>query len=536
MLWNKLHLRTRIVFGYGLIIILGAALVVFLLIRTNRLNAQIRELSAEVTSEATTGTHLAAQVAATQQLIDRYLQQPVPDNLKAAKESLQTLTTEVEAARPRLVEPEQRQRRDNLSGELLAYQDSFQRLGALLETQHATQTNLSINLSLATATLNKAISDYLRTNKPDPFVLSAFVRAQQQLQLANLVSARLITEQVEKISENALDELNQADFDLQFQHDRLNPTIQTAISYVLENTQHTRTTISLYTSNLAQLRQQRDTLLNIQGGQLKSQADAIASAALDRLASATNELERQGEQTQQLTILALILTLLVAAAFSWLLPRTMTNPLLQLVDATRRLNQGDYGVVVTTRDGSEIGQLAASFNQMSTALSQEREQVLCQQEALTQQNQELEHTLSELQTATAAREQLAVAVRTLSVPVLPILNQVLLIPLVGEIDAERAQILLERLLDGITIGRARIAIIDITGVPLVDESLVDWLIKATSAARLMGARCILVGIGPEVAQALVASGADLANLTTRADLRSAVEYAVRGNGVTSAKV
>ena len=312
-----------------------------------------------------------------------------------------------------------------------------------------------------------------------------------------------------------------------------NTAIQTNINYVLENTQRTRTTISQYTSNLAQIRQQRNTLLNIQGGQLKSQADAIAGAALDHLTSATNELERQGQQTQQLTILALILTLLVTATFSWLLPRTMTKPLLQLVDATKRLNQGDYGVVVTTRDGSEIGQLAASFNQMSTALGHEREQVLRQQGALTKQNQELEHTLAELQAATAAREQLAMTVRTLSVPVLPILEQVLLIPLVGEIDSERAQILLERLLDGITTGRARIAIIDITGVPLVDESLVDWLMQATSAARLMGARCILVGIGPEVAQALVASGADLTHLTTRSDLRSAVEYAVRGNRLTS---
>ncbi len=536
MLWNNLHLRTRIVFGYGLIIILGAALVLFLLIRTSGLNAQIRELSAEVTSEAAAGTHLTAQVATTQQLIDRYLQQPVPNNLHAANASLPLLATEIENARTRLIDPEQRQRRDNLSGELVAYQDSFQRLIMLLETQRATQTNLSTNLSLATTGLNIAISDYLRAGNPDPLVLSAFVRAQQQLQLANQGSTRLISEQVEQISESAIDGLNQTTVSLQFQHGQLNTAIQNNINNVLENTQRTRAIISQYATNLAQIRQQRDTLLNIQGGQLKSQADTIASAALDRLASATNELEHQGEQTQQLTILALILTLLVAATFSWLLPRTMTKPLLLLVDATKRLNQGDYGVVVTTRDGSEIGQLAASFNQMSTALSQEREQVLRQQAALTQQNQDLEHTLTELLAATTAREQLAVTVRALSVPVLPILNQVLLIPLVGEIDAERAQILLERLLDGITTGRARIAIIDITGVPLVDESLVDWLMQATSAAQLMGARCILVGIGPEVAQALVASGADLANLTTRSDLRSAVEYAVRGNGFTSAKV
>jgi rsbT co-antagonist protein RsbR len=533
MLWNNLHLRTRILFGYGLIMLLSAVLVLFLLARTSSLNAQIRKLSAEVTSEAATGTHLAAQEGATQQLIDRYLQQTVPENLQTANASLQTLTTAIDDARPMLVDPEQRQRRDNLSGELLAYQDSFQRLSALLENQRTAQTNLNINLSLATSALNSAISEYLRDDNPDPFVLSAFVRAQQQLQVTNLLSTRLITEQTEKLSENALDQLNQVDFNLKFKNSLSNARIQTAIDSVLENTQLIRATISQYSTNLARIRQQRNTLLNVQGGQLKSLSDAIAGAALERLTSATNELERQGEQTQQLTILALILTLLVAAAFSWLLPRTMTTPLLQLVDATKRLNQGDYGVVVTTRDGSEIGQLANSFNQMSAALRQEREQVLHQQVALTQQNQELEHTLAELQSATTAREQLTVTIRTLSVPVLPILKQVLLIPLVGEIDAERAQIMLERLLDGITTGRARIVIIDITGVPLVDESIVDWLMRATSAARLMGANCVLVGIGPEVAQALVASGANLASLTTRADLRSAVEYAARGNRVIS---
>jgi rsbT co-antagonist protein RsbR len=533
MRWNNLHLRTRILLGYGLIIVLGAALVLFLLARMNGLNTQIRELSAEVTSEAATGTHLAAQVGATQQLIDRYLQQTVPENLQTANASLQTLTTAVEDARTKLADPEQRQRRDNLSGELVSYQDSFQRLSTLLENQHTAQTTLNTNLSLATSALNNAISQYLREDKPDPFVLSAFVRAQQQLQVANLLSARLIAEQTEKLSENALDQLDQVDSNLTFKNKLSDATIQTAIDYVLENTQRTRATISQHATYLAQIRQQRNTLLNVQGGQLKSISDTIAGAALARLTSATNELERQGEQTQQLTILALLLTLLVTAVFGWLLPRTMTKPLLQLVDATKRLNQGDYGVVVTTRDASEIGQLASSFNQMSTALSHEREQVRHQQGALMQQNQDLEHALAELQAAIVAREQLTMTVRTLSVPVLPILEQVLLIPLVGEIDTERAQIMLERLLEGITTGRARIAIIDITGVPLVDESMVDWLMQATSAARLMGARCILVGIGPEVAQALVASGANLASLTTRADLRSAVEYAARDNRITS---
>ena len=111
----------------------------------------------------------------------------------------------------------------------------------------------------------------------------------------------------------------------------------------------------------------------------------------------------------------------------------------------------------------------------------------------------------------------------------------ILIPLVGEIDAARGEMLLDRLLERVTAQRAQIAILDITGVPVVDASVVDWLLKATISARLLGARCILVGISPEVAQTIVASGADLAALTTRADLRSAVEYAGRTVGITIAR-
>ena len=87
--------------------------------------------------------------------------------------------------------------------------------------------------------------------------------------------------------------------------------------------------------------------------------------------------------------------------------------------------------------------------------------------------------------------------------------------------------MLERLLAGVSEQRARIAILDVTGVPFVDTEVVDWLVRASAATSLLGAQCVLVGISPEVAQALVASSANLNRLITRANLRSAVEYAMR---------
>jgi rsbT co-antagonist protein RsbR len=531
MLWHNLRLRHRILLGYGLMLLLIVALALFLMLRADSLNRQIRSLSAEVATETTAGTRLAAAVATTQQAVDRYFQQPTPDNLGTATEALEHLTAEIGYVRATLVSPQQRSRLDNLAGKLALYRSSFQTLSALLEAQRITRGRMNDSFFDATNNLNKALTAYLHVENADLSAITRFVRAQQHLQLAILWSVRLIGEQTDDLGQHAIEELTQANSTLTFQRDRTDGETREAIELVLKNAELSRIAIAEYTSYLAQIRQQRNTLLNEQGGQLQSEADAIASVALNRLTTTTSDLERQSQLTQQLTVVALVLTLIVAAAFGWLLPRTMTRPLMELVAATKRLMQGDYDVVVATRDRSEIGELAAAFNQTTAALSQQRAEVVRQQVALAEQNHELEQTLAELHASTTVREQLADTVKTLSVPVVPILDGVLLLPLVGEIDSQRAQLLLERLLEGITTHRARMAILDITGVPIVDLSLVDWLLKATWAAQLMGARCVLVGIGPEVAQAIVANGADLTSLTTRADLRSAVEHAARDRGL-----
>jgi rsbT co-antagonist protein RsbR len=245
------------------------------------------------------------------------------------------------------------------------------------------------------------------------------------------------------------------------------------------------------------------------------------------LPAVAHDLRTQTRQDQQVVALALGLALVLAFMAATGLARTITQPLEDLVQATDRLNRGDFTRRIPRTDWSEIGRLARAFNRMTHTLKMQRDELLRGQADLEQRNRDLEYALAEIKTSAAAREALSATIRTLSVPVVPILEHVLVVPLVGDIDAERAHLLLDHLLRGIAAQRARIAILDVTGVPCIDSTTADWLLQATQAARLLGARCFLVGIRPEVAEALVASGADLTDLTTRADLRSAVEYALR---------
>jgi rsbT co-antagonist protein RsbR len=115
----------------------------------------------------------------------------------------------------------------------------------------------------------------------------------------------------------------------------------------------------------------------------------------------------------------------------------------------------------------------------------------------------------------------------LSTPLIPISARVTVMPLIGAIDSARAQQVLETLLEGIANSGARIAILDITGVPVVDTQVANALIRAAHAVKLLGAEAILTGIRPEVAQTLVGLGADLSGITTHGSLQSAIAYATR---------
>jgi rsbT co-antagonist protein RsbR len=119
------------------------------------------------------------------------------------------------------------------------------------------------------------------------------------------------------------------------------------------------------------------------------------------------------------------------------------------------------------------------------------------------------------------------ALRELSTPVLQLRQGVLVQPVIGLIDTQRARQLTEALLRAIRANRARVVVMDITGVPAVDSKVANHLLQTVQAARLMGAAVIVTGLSAEVAQTLVAIGVDLSKLNTLSDLQSGIEEADR---------
>ncbi len=122
------------------------------------------------------------------------------------------------------------------------------------------------------------------------------------------------------------------------------------------------------------------------------------------------------------------------------------------------------------------------------------------------------------------------ALRELSTPIVPVLEGVLVLPLVGSIDSRRAQQVMEILLEAISRYQAEVVIIDITGVPVVDTGVANHLLQVTRAATLLGSECVLVGISPEVAQTIVSLGVDLSDIDTQANLQSGIEHALKKTG------
>lgn len=119
------------------------------------------------------------------------------------------------------------------------------------------------------------------------------------------------------------------------------------------------------------------------------------------------------------------------------------------------------------------------------------------------------------------------AIRALSTPLLEVRERLLLLPLTGPVDALRARHVTEQLLRGIRTARARVVVVDLTGVPTLDAGVANHLAQTVDAARLMGAAVVWSGVSPEIAETLVGIGVDQSRITTACDLRGGMEEAER---------
>ena len=117
------------------------------------------------------------------------------------------------------------------------------------------------------------------------------------------------------------------------------------------------------------------------------------------------------------------------------------------------------------------------------------------------------------------------AIRELSTPVLQVRERLLILPIIGVVDSERARQLTEQLLRGVRSNRAKVVVMDITGVPSVDATVANHLVQTVEASRLLGATVIVTGLSPEIAQTLVTIGVDLTKMNTVGDLQGGIEEA-----------
>ncbi len=143
---------------------------------------------------------------------------------------------------------------------------------------------------------------------------------------------------------------------------------------------------------------------------------------------------------------------------------------------------------------------------------------------------ERRHAELELQEKLQTIQRQQDAINELSTPVIKVWEGLLVLPIIGTLDSQRTLRMMESLLQQIVATGSRIAILDITGVPVVDTMVANHLIKTITAAGLMGAECILSGISPTIAQTIVHLGIDLTGIKTKSTMQEAMRYAIRANG------
>jgi rsbT co-antagonist protein RsbR len=119
----------------------------------------------------------------------------------------------------------------------------------------------------------------------------------------------------------------------------------------------------------------------------------------------------------------------------------------------------------------------------------------------------------------------------LSTPVVKLWDGVVAVPLIGTLDSARSQVVMERLLQALVETGSPYAILDITGVPAVDTQVAQHILKTVVAAQLMGARCVISGIRPQIAQTIVSLGIEFGEIVTKANLADALQFVLRESGV-----
>jgi methyl-accepting chemotaxis protein len=198
---------------------------------------------------------------------------------------------------------------------------------------------------------------------------------------------------------------------------------------------------------------------------------------------------------RNLTTAMLLATAIVAMGLAWWIARNLVAPLRTLRDSANRLSAGDLEVNLSIDRGDEIGELATSFEQMRRNI----QDLIQRQEA---------------------------SIEALATPLIPFRKEILIVPMVGLVDQTRIDKLRESLIEEVHQQGSRAVIIDLTGVPDMDATIVERLNVVTGAASLLGAAVVLTGLRPEIAQQWARQEAEIHNAVSERSLERGIARAL----------
>jgi anti-anti-sigma regulatory factor len=199
-------------------------------------------------------------------------------------------------------------------------------------------------------------------------------------------------------------------------------------------------------------------------------------------------------------------------------------------ELVRAIDRVSHGYFHRKLPGSDP--VSQALNRLMNAMAENMEQSQANTLQLCQKNDEAHVLNLELERKLDIIQKQREAILELSTPVLEVWDGILVMPLVGTVDTQRAQQIMEDLLESVAKGQAAVVIIDITGVPVIDTQVGDHLLKTMEAAKMLGAEVILTGMSPTNAQTVVKLGMDLDRVNAKSTLKAGLNQALRMSSTT----
>jgi rsbT co-antagonist protein RsbR len=262
------------------------------------------------------------------------------------------------------------------------------------------------------------------------------------------------------------------------------------------------------------------------GDQIDTASQELASNIQADVTTIEGHLE---DRNRQMILVLLALGVGISAvilAMQYFSSSTLGQPLQNLLAGVKKFTGGDLATRVAVTREDEVGVLAGAFNELAITIQRQTEDLQAQYGRAVAAQAETEKAREQIAHQLEMIEQKDSLLREISVPVLPLSNSTMVMPLVGALDTDRLRQIQHQALHHLEGRSMKCLILDITGVPVVDTQVAQGLMQVIQSARLLGTETVVVGVRPEVAQTIVQLGINLGAVTTRSSLESGIAYAL----------